>query len=449
MKLTAYFNAFLTDSVNLNPTRLDALGTRTTAITNFLKQDDVFGPLMKPLIPQGSFAQKTIIRPRADRTFDADLLVHLDPVPDWEAKEYVGKLYSALGRSPIYKDMRYRRTRCVYVDYANEFHVDLVPYVVTNGLGYITNRKTGEFELTDPKGITGWLQGQNKIAGGHLIKVIRLLKYVRDTSWGTSPKSVILTTLIGERVSNVAEIVNPGCYADVPTTLKTVVAALDDYLQANPFMPTIVDPGGTQDRFDERWDQAGYSAFRNRAHRLREKVNAAYDAPTVEASLTAWREVFGDQFKAPSQKSSTSAGRGEIIRVGGREVPATERFLGKDLGITTVAALASVTMVGTVEAKGPLTGYRLPTRGNQVSKGRRIDFRVEQCSVAPPYSVYWKIRNTGAEAKAAGSLRGEIITTGHSTRQESTLYAGEHWVECYVIKNGLCVAKARQPVNIT
>jgi hypothetical protein len=168
MKLIKYFDAFLENTVNLNPARMELLDTRTTAIENFLRQDEVFGPLLKTTIPQGSFAQKTIIRPRPDGTFDADMLVHLDPVPDWDACEYIGKLYTALGRSPIYAEMRHRRTRCVYIDYADEFHVDLVPYVESNGSGYITNRKTDDFELTDPKGFTGWLKDQHRITGGHL-----------------------------------------------------------------------------------------------------------------------------------------------------------------------------------------------------------------------------------------------------------------------------------------
>jgi hypothetical protein len=71
---------------------------------------------------------KTIIRPRTDGTFDADLLLHLDPKRGWDACEFVGKRYTALGRSLVYKEMRRRRTRCVYIDYADEFHVDLVPY---------------------------------------------------------------------------------------------------------------------------------------------------------------------------------------------------------------------------------------------------------------------------------------------------------------------------------
>lgn len=447
MKLIRYFDAFLESTVNLNPSRMELLDTRTTAITNFLKKDEVFGPLLKATIPQGSYAQKTIIRPRADGTFDADMLLHLDPMPDWSACEYVGKLYTALGRSPVYADMRHRRTRCVYIDYADEFHVDLVPYVETSGNGYITNNKTDEFEFTDPKGFTGWLKDQNRTASGNLIKVIRLLKYVRDITWGFNVKSVIFTTLIGERVSHLATVIDPNCYTDVPATLKKVVDDLDDYLQNNYSLPAITDPGGTGDRFDQRWDQAGYAAFRTRFHALRAKVDEAFDAEGTDASLAGWQAVFGDLFKAPPTSSSAAAGRGALVVVEGKALPVTERFLDRDLGIPFIQNGHSLRMVGRVARKEGFRHYRLPDNGNRVGKGRDLIFEIEACTVPEPYEVYWKVRNTGPEAQRAGSLRGEI-RKGSRIHRESTLYNGPHWVECYVVKNGRCLARGRQIVNI-
>ena len=445
MKLIKYFDSFLENTVNLNPARMDLLDTRTTAITDFLKTDEAVGPLLKSTIPQGSFAQKTIIRPRPDGTFDADLLIHLDPIPGWEPCEYVGKLYTALGRSSVYKAMRHRRTRCVYIDYADEFHLDLVPYVEHDGGGWITNNKTNKFELTDPKGFTGWLKDQHRVTDGHLIKVIRLIKYIRDITWGFSIKSVILTTLVGERINETKKLFDPDCYGDIPTTLKTVVDDLDDYLQRNVYLPAIVDPGGTGDRFDERWDQDGYVSFRRRFHALRAKVDEAFDADTVEASAEAWQTVFGTGFKAPA--TTKAAGRGATILVEGKARPVTERFLDRDFGIPYVETRYSVRMSGRVLRKQGFRHYRLPDQNNTVGKGREILFEIQHCDVPQPYDVYWKVRNTGAEAEQAGALRGEI-RRGGDTRKESTLYTGSHWVECYIVKDGRCVARARQPVRI-
>ena len=56
----------------------------------------------------------------------------------------------------------------------------------------------------------------------------------------------------------------------------------------------------------------------------------------------------------------------------------------------------------------------------------------------------WKIRNFGDEARNASGLRGEISDDkGFLQKDESTLYRGVHYVECYIIKGGRCVSIGR------
>jgi hypothetical protein len=84
---------------------------------------------------------------------------------------------------------------------------------------------------------------------------------------------------------------------------------------------------------------------------------------------------------------------------------------------------------------------------NQVGKDRWIKFTVEGCTVPLPYKVYWKVRNSGAEAIAANQLRGQIVEGG-LTHREHTLYKGSHYVEVYIVKDGRCVARDMQRVVI-
>ena len=61
----------------------------------------------------------------------------------------------------------------------------------------------------------------------------------------------------------------------------------------------------------------------------------------------------------------------------------------------------------------------------------------------------WKVRNFGSEAENLGQLRGEIVADeGNRKKKEETRYSGEHFVECYVIKNGICVARDKIMVPI-
>lgn len=57
-----------------------------------------------------------------------------------------------------------------------------------------------------------------------------------------------------------------------------------------------------------------------------------------------------------------------------------------------------------------------------------------------PFTVYWKVRNRGDEAIKRKQLRGEIVR-GTEQKVERTSFKGGHYVECYIIHNGVCVAK--------
>lgn len=57
------------------------------------------------------------------------------------------------------------------------------------------------------------------------------------------------------------------------------------------------------------------------------------------------------------------------------------------------------------------------------------------------------MKNTGREASAIRQLRGEV-TKGGTSRQEVTSYVGSHYVGVYIVENGICVARDRQPVII-
>ncbi|MER7908129.1 nucleotidyltransferase, partial [Streptomyces sp. NPDC095614] len=63
------------------------------------------------------------------------------------------------------------------------------------------------------------------------------------------------------------------------------------------------------------------------------------------------------------------------------------------------------------------------------------------------YSIYWKTRNRGTEAVARKKQRGEIVK-GTSQKVEPTSFNGPHYVECYIVSNGVCVAKDRIDVPI-
>ncbi|GAA3582930.1 hypothetical protein GCM10022198_02660 [Klugiella xanthotipulae] len=88
---------------------------------------------------------------------------------------------------------------------------------------------------------------------------------------------------------------------------------------------------------------------------------------------------------------------------------------------------------------------RLPLRTQ-----KSLDFSITECDVPHPYELKWKVLNQGDEAKRINCIRGQIISgsklNGH---HEATQFRGEHYVECYAIKDGVVVARDRVEVPIT
>ena len=79
----------------------------------------------------------------------------------------------------------------------------------------------------------------------------------------------------------------------------------------------------------------------------------------------------------------------------------------------------------------------------------RALFRLVGTDVPEPFQVFWKVRNHGEEAAGLGALRGELMADdGTRQQKESSLYVGHHYMECYIVKDGVCVAVAHEDVLI-
>ena len=87
--------------------------------------------------------------------------------------------------------------------------------------------------------------------------------------------------------------------------------------------------------------------------------------------------------------------------------------------------------------------------GQRVSRVRSLEFELTT-DVPQPFDMKWKVRNVGDEAKRRNCLRGEIIDSNRmgGGRHESADFRGPHYVECYIVKDGIVVARDRIKVPI-
>ena len=297
MKRVEDFNEFLSDHVNIDQSRLDKLNNHVAAVTTHLSRH--LGSFEK-VERQGSYALRTIIKPKGNREYDADILLFMKYQRGKGPSDYIYEAYNCLRQHGTYKEMVHRKTRCVMVDYAGDFHLDIVPCVEINGQRYICNNKTNQVEITDGTGYRDWFNGKTRITNGNLKRATRLLKYMRDHKGNFTAPSVLLTTLIGMSVQNNEGDAN---FKTVPDTLKTVCNRISAFLQANPLKPEIRNPVLPQETFTRHWDQDKYRNFRDKFEIYTGQVNDAFNETDPQKERTEMAEDYwGKTSVSPSPR---------------------------------------------------------------------------------------------------------------------------------------------------
>lgn len=459
MKHIETFEYFLKEVVNLNKTRVEVAEASVETMTKLLKNNALFGPQFICTAAQGSFRQGTIIRPAdPECDFDVDILFEMKSVEGWTAKDYLQKLAGEFRKYERYKDKVDTRgkTRCVTVDYESDFHVDIVPCISRNGGLVIMNKTTDDYEKTDGDGYAEWFEKQTRLTGGkYLVEVTRLVKYIRDYQSNFEIKSILLTTLLGKQVVN-TDVIETS-FPDLPTSFKTIFNRLNDFLQVSPNVPEVCNPALSHENFNRNWDQEKYSKFRESMKSYNDKINDAFNETNEEQSLSKWQGVFGEDFYLPL-KEEREAAKSDIDY----EIDRADH----QRPVTDIAQAEILTHEVSIEASlhtkiGRIKIQRLRS-GGKIKAGPMIKF-VAKTNVRPPFEVHWQVVNTGGHAASVQDgrgLRGDffnskkrdggILSDSALINWEATEYTGKHWIECFVVKDGICLARSRPFfVNIT
>lgn len=432
MKLVKYFNEFLTNEVNLNQHRVDTLEKRVVTITSFLKMSETLKASFITAIPQGSYSHRTIIKPTPKKAiFDADVVVYLKPIKDWEPKDYIQKIYELFSNSPTYKGKASRHTRCVKLNYAGEFHIDVVPCIRKGGLlglqDFVCNKLTNKLESCSSVEYSDWVKDKNKVVGNNgLIKSIRLFKYLRDHKQTFSVKSILLTTLVASQVTGWDKYLGTNDFKDLPTTFKNLFNRLNDWLDENESMPIVNNPVDDEENFNRHWDKNKYQNFKSQVKKYNAWANEAYAEMDKAKSIVKWQKIFGDKFaKAiPVQKKTATKLPSHCEALRWPLAPYASK-----LNVKAVLQKDKTSI-----ALGDLTSYK------SIPKSHWIRFVVKN-QLCSETQIYWQVVNNGAEALESKCLRGDFFK-GNSIHKEATAYKGQHWVEAVAVKNGFCIAKS-------
>lgn len=182
--------------------------------------------------------------------------------------------------------------------------------------------------------------------------------------------------------------------------------------------------------------------FRTKAREAYKKACKAVEETDEKKENDLWRELFGKEFpktesEVAEESNATYTDHEEFIE---DKYPVDIRY---DLKI---------------DCRMEMQGFRtrilrdflasLPQKW--IPHNYTLHFFIDYTDVPGYYTVKWKVRNVGEEAKKRNCLRGTIENPNdvNDGRKETSNFYGPHYVECYIIKSGVVVARDRILVPI-
>lgn len=166
-------------------------------------------------------------------------------------------------------------------------------------------------------------------------------------------------------------------------------------------------------------------------------LEAIEDAGKTSANKK-WREVFGTSIPLAAATSEASSSFKD-----------TEEFI-EDRYPVDVSATVSIDCEVAQDGWRPTRLREMMRAGILLKADKSLTFRVVDCTVTEPYKLKWKVLNCGAEAERRDKIRGQIVDSSRSgVRIEHSDFKGQHVVECYVVKDGVVVARDRIDVPIS
>lgn len=343
-----------------------------------------------------------------------------------EVKQVVAERYS---RTDIRGDGQ------VVVVKFNSYTIELLPaFEKSDGsYEYPDTHDGGSWKTTNPMPEQREARNMSSATDGVYVHLCNMLRI-----WGDHKGIVLGGLLIDTLVYNYlksGKLQSSPSYSDYPETLLNLFMLLSEEDKDKKYWFAL----GSNQRVHDK----GHGSFIDEA-------KSAYSALTDEdANLEeVLSDIFGNSFSSEVVDGS-SAKRVAGWRSQYQYEEETEEF---------VTDRFRMNLTGTVEIDCRVTqnGFRPNSLRNMLRSGKplrrnkKLYFWVDKTTVEEPFTVYWKVRNCGEEAYRRKCVRGQIIPDeGKRERIEHTDFIGPHYVECYLVKDGICVARNRIDVPIS
>src|SRR5579872_2976702 len=316
------------EELQLSSTRYDHAVDRYAAVCNWLEADGSPIASFRPtMYPQGSMRIGTTVRPLVGDEFD------LDFVCEFAAKSscfqtplhILGLVYERLRSHETYKPLVELKNRCVRLNYATEFYMDILPAcpdeVSGGGCLLVPDRQSRAWKASNPKGYANWFLQKcalARIAGkifdkaepvpaqedtedkAPLKRVVQLLKRWRDIRYSANcenaPISMVLTTLAALHYSGQQSVVD---------AMTAILDGIQNQIEASRPRIFLLNPTNQQEDLSERWENPKqYAAFVAGIRELRNKWSALVQARGLQNVSLLLEELFGEPVKTAVKKQA-------------------------------------------------------------------------------------------------------------------------------------------------
>lgn len=309
MKLNHHFNK-LHSEISLNKDRRDRIDSAISNLEDFIKSNDEISDCLLDNFVQGSIAINTAIKPKDENIeFDVDIVLVLDinklEFDNQTPQGVISWLADRLREnSPHYDGKVRQKNRCVRINYAGEFHLDIVPAKYSgqsNQSIYVPNKEEECWELSNPQGFRDWALLIDGNSNKKFHRIMKMLKHWRDYKFGNDsrPSSIMLTTLIGDHMQY-------DCSADSDALVLTM-ENLSNFIKPLPSPPIVNNPSLSSENLARDWDQDHFELFKDRFIKATEIAREALDESDKEKSIETWQKLFTNFPDSVEQDEKTNA----------------------------------------------------------------------------------------------------------------------------------------------
>lgn len=393
---------------------------------------------------QGSMAMHTVVQ-NDKKDYDIDVAIVFE-------KENLGEMGARAARNLVANALRRKtgqfaeapevKTSCVRVKYQEGYHVDFAIYRRYRGSPnseYQYEHAGADWTERGIRAVEEWFRNETAVKGDKLRKVVRLSKmFCRSRDTWVMPSGLLQTVLCNEQLDEHDRI--DELFYD---TMGRIVNQLEISLEVN----APVDNGRPL-----TFRVADLTRMRNWKNRLSvqlEKLSILFnDDCTYAQALNAWSDFFQHDYWVNLAASAVTE---SCNFCKAQSYHDTEQFI-EDM--YPVDEQYDVVIDCQVIGQGihliPIEEFLCKFSS---AHGRYLprDFKVKcniQYTNAPTYDeILWKVRNVGSKAEVRDDIRGQIQNRGRQI-EETTIFEGPHYIECYLIKDGVCVAIGHVDVPI-